>query len=162
MVKYSTKRAEPITEENILKRTTEYDIYSYYIGSSFIVGSKFNSPLRKDKSPSFGIFVSRKTNSLLFKDQSTGIVGNCFKFVQLKENLNNYKQALELVSKDLNLDLLVQSKKGLYVSTNYKASKTIIQIKNQNFTSTDLKYWESYNISRRLLKKYNVYSISHV
>lgn len=159
---YDTKNIKPITEENILQRTTEYDIFSYYLGHNFVVNSKFNSPLRKDDNPSFGIFVSKITNSLLFKDQGTGHSGNCFKFVQLVESLSNYREALEKVNKDLNLNLLTKSKKGTDIKYKYKASKTKIEIKTKNFTKTDDDYWESFYISRDTLKQYKVRPISHI
>ncbi len=159
---YDTTILEPTTEENILKKTTEYDIYSYYIGHKIIIGSKFNSPLRKDSNPSFGLFISRITNSLLFKDQATGEVGNCFKFVQLKAHLSSYNEALDKVNSDLSLGLLKRSTKGLDVKNNYKASRTDIKIKRKNFTKIDDLYWEQFNINRDILKKFNVYPISHV
>lgn len=162
MALYDTKNIKPITEENILSRTTEYDIFSYYLGHSFIVNSKFNSPLRKDKDPSFGIFVSKITNSLLFKDQGIGESGNCFKFVQLIESLSTYREALEKVNNDLNLGLLSRSKKGIDVKYNYKSSRTKIEIKTRYFTENDDKYWNQYNISRETLKQYRVKPISYI
>lgn len=159
---YDTTILEPTTEENILKKTTEYDIYSYYVGHRIVIGSKFNSPLRKDNNPSFGLFISRTTNSLLFKDQATGEAGNCFKFVQLKCHLSSYKEALDQVNSDLSLGLLKQSDKGLYVKNHYKAARTDIKIKRKNFTKADDNYWNQFNIDRTILKKFNVYPISHV
>ncbi len=159
---YDTTILEPTTEENIFKKTTEYDIYSYYIGHRVIVGSKFNSPLRKDSNPSFGLFISRTTNSLLFKDQATGESGNCFKFVQLKAHLSSYKEALDQINSDLSLGLLKALDRGLDVKNNYKASRTDIKIKRKNFTKIDDLYWEQFNINRDILKKFNVYPISHV
>ena len=87
---------ERITEEEILKRTTEYDIYSFYMPKKFEVGRIMSSPFRNDIHPSFGIFKSSRTGSLLFKDQATGDVGNCFKFVSILYNLS-YRQALDKV-----------------------------------------------------------------
>lgn len=159
---YDSTIIEPATEENILSKTTEYDIYSYYIGHKLIIGSKFNSPLRKDSNPSFGLFISKTTNSLLFKDQATGEAGNCFKFVQLKCHLSSYVEALNRVSLDLSLNLLEQSTQGLNVKQNYKATRTDIKIKRKNFTKIDDKYWMQFNIYRNILKLYDVYPISHV
>jgi len=159
---YDSTILEPATEDVILSKTTEYDIYSYYIGHRLIIGSKFNSPLRKDNNPSFGLFISKTTNSLLFKDQSTGESGNCFKFVQLKCHLGSYREAMNRVSTDLSLNLLEQSTQGLNVRNNYKATRTDIKIKRKNFTKTDDNYWMQFNIYRNVLKRYNVYPISHV
>lgn len=152
---------ELITDTLILSRTTEYDIYAYYIGHRFIIGSKFNSPLRRDANPSFGIFVSKKTNSLLFKDQSTGEVGNCFKFVQLKEHLPDFKSTLNRIYEDLNLNNLRTTEYGIKVRDTYKASTTKIEIKRKYYTNSDDLYWNKYSIDRSILKHFNVYPIQH-
>ena len=52
--------ADMVTLEWILSKVTEYDIYAKYIGQ-FKVGMIYNSPFRKDKNPSFGIFYSKRT-----------------------------------------------------------------------------------------------------
>ena len=69
-----------ITLDWILSKVTEYDIYAAYIGN-FKVGMIYNSPLRKDKTPSFGCYYSKKTKQLMFKDHGTGECGNVIKFV---------------------------------------------------------------------------------
>lgn len=48
-----------ITLDWILSRVTEYDIYAAYIGN-FKVGMIYNSPLRKDKTPSLDVFIVRR------------------------------------------------------------------------------------------------------
>ena len=50
----------------------------------------YNSPLRKDKTPSFGCYYSKKTKQLMFKDHGTGECGNIIKFVSLFTGLTNY------------------------------------------------------------------------
>ena len=56
--------ANPITLEYILSKVTEYDIYAHYLGQ-FKVGMIYQSPFRKDKNPSFGIFYSKRTKQFL-------------------------------------------------------------------------------------------------
>ena len=70
----------PITLDYILSRVSEYDIYARYLGQ-FKVGFIYNSPFRKDKNPSFGIFLSKRSGKLLFKDHGSGICGDIIKFV---------------------------------------------------------------------------------
>jgi len=156
---YNTEKIKPITEENILSKTTEYDIYSYYIGSKVEIGTKFNSPLRKDDNPSFGLFIANKTGRLLFKDMGTGHTGNCFKFVQLYLSLKNYKEALERVNHDLNIGLLSRSDKGIKVKTTYKPSRTNISIKRKYISKIDIEYWSQFGIEHSTLRKFKVYPI---
>ena len=59
------KNKKPITLDYILSKVNEYDIYSHYIGE-FKVVMIYNSPFRKDKNPSFGVFYSRRNNKLVF------------------------------------------------------------------------------------------------
>ena len=64
---YSTKTAITMSLRDLLEKVSDYDIYSYYLGS--IKPKKLiNSPLRPDdKIPSFAIFPTND-GTLLFKD----------------------------------------------------------------------------------------------
>ena len=67
--------------KDILKLTTEYDIYSFYIGDQFKIGKVMRSPLREDIHPSFGIYKSSIGGNLMWKDQATGKTGNVIQFI---------------------------------------------------------------------------------
>ena len=67
-------KAAKLNKSNILSSISEYSIFCNYIGYKFRVGEKFNSPFRKDRNPSFGIFKA-KNGSLLYKDLATGDSG---------------------------------------------------------------------------------------
>jgi len=159
---YDSDNIKPVTEENILERTTEYDIYSYYIGYKIPINTKFNSPLREDNNPSFGLFVAKKTRQLLFKDMGTDTSGNCFKFVQLYKGLRSYKDALHEINKDLNIGLLKKSEKGVTVRNKFKPSRTHIAVKRKHFTDNDLEFWSQFGISRETLRKFNVSPVKRV
>jgi len=148
---------ERITEEEILKRTTEYDIYSFYMPKKFEIGRIMSSPFRNDLHPSFGIFKSSRTGSLLFKDQATGDVGNCFKFVSILFNLT-YKQSLQKIWDEVVTHNVV-SDHGIKIRDYYKNKKTIVSVKRKNFTKTDDEYWGQYYIDRDTLKHFNVFPI---
>ena len=75
----------------------EYDIYAYYMGQ-FKVGRLYNSPLRKDKNPSFAIFKGRRGN-LLFKDHGTGEYGNALTFIKLYTGKNSNTSILAELNK---------------------------------------------------------------
>lgn len=150
---------ERITKEEILKRTTEYDIYNYYMPYKFKLGRVTSSPFREDVHPSFAIFKSNRDGALLFKDFATNQVGDCFKFVSLLFDLN-LNQTLEKIWSDIIDKNLKATKQGLYIKEYYKNRKTLISIKRKNFTKIDDKFWGKYNIDRDTLKKYNVFPIS--
>ena len=156
---YSTKKKKPtnVTLDWILSKVTEYDIYASYIGQ-FKVGMIYNSPFRQDDNPSFGIYYSKRTGQLLFKDHGTGECGNIIKFVQLYTGLTNYNDILnDIVTKMkiTNNTKLVSSKQ--YIPT----GDTVIGVVRQEFTDVDKQYWSQFGISEPTLKKFNVNSIKY-
>lgn len=146
-----------ITLDYILSKVSEYDIYAHYLGQ-FKVGAIYNSPFRKDKNPSFGIYYSKRTKQLLFKDHGTGECGNIVKFVSLYTGLTNYNDILKDIVKQFNIttDTKLDSSKQYIPS-----SETVIGIVRQKFTPTDINYWSQFNISEKTLKKFNVNSIKY-
>ena len=157
---YSRKRAklpDNITLDWILSKVTEYDIYAKYIGQ-FKVGMIYNSPFRKDKNPSFGIYYSKRTKQLLFKDHGTGECGNVIKFVSLFTGKTEYNDILSDIVDKLNITnntKLVSSKQYI------PPTETVIGVVRQEFTDIDINYWKQFNISINTLKKFNVNSIKY-
>ena len=157
---YSRKRAklpDNITLDWILSKVTEYDIYAKYIGQ-FKVGMIYNSPFRKDKNPSFGIYYSKRTKQLLFKDHGTGECGNVIKFVSLFTGKTEYNDILHDIVDNLNITnntKLVSSKQYI------PPTETVIGVVRQEFTDVDINYWKQFNISINTLKKFNVNSIKY-
>lgn len=157
---YSRKRAklpDNITIDWILSKVTEYDIYAKYIGQ-FKVGMIYNSPFRKDKNPSFGIYYSKRTKQLLFKDHGTGECGNVIKFVSLFTGKTEYSDILSDIVDKLNITnntKLVSSKQYI------PPTETVIGVVRQEFTDVDINYWKQFNISINTLKKFNVNSIKY-
>lgn len=159
---YKTHTVAKVTEEDILKKTTEYDIYNYYIPGKFEIGKAISSPFREDNNPSFSIFKAKKNGRLLFKDHAAGYTGDCFKFVMHIRSLN-YRDALKDIYKNIVVNKLKQTIKGIDIKERYKDTNKIISIKKKYFTSIDDDYWSKYKvIDRNLLKFFNVYPISHV
>ena len=157
---YSRKRAklpDNITLDWILSKVTEYDIYAKYIGQ-FKVGMIYNSPFRKDKNPSFGIYYSKRTKQLLFKDHGTGECGNVIKFVSLFTGKTEYNDILSDIVDNLNITnntKLVSSKQYI------PPTETVIGVVRQEFTDVDINYWKQFNISINTLKKFNINSIKY-
>lgn len=158
---YSKEKAKeltnPITLDYILSKVTEYDIYAHYLGQ-FKVGMIYQSPFRKDKNPSFGIFYSKRTKQLLFKDHGTGECGNVIKFVQLYTGKTNYNDILQDIIAKLNItpDTKLDSSKQYIPS-----QETVIGVVRQPFTDIDTNYWSQFHISTKTLKKFNVDSIKY-
>ena len=152
----STKKKEPLTIEYILSKVSEYDIYASYIGQ-FKPGLIYNSPFRKDTNPSFGIFLSKRTGKLLFKDHGSGVCGDVIKFVREYTGISNYNEVLQEIVKRLK----ITNKTVLKSTKPIESKETVIGIVRQAFTKIDEQYWGSYHISTPTLEKYNVHSIKY-
>ena len=141
------------SKEDLLKLTTEFDIFSFYI-EGFCLGCNFHSPLRSDdRNPSFSVFKSN--NKLTWKDFGTGMSGDFIDFVKLKFGLN-YHQALNKLYDDLGLIKSQAIPYYLYPGIQVKRE---IKVKKRNFNQFDLDYWEDFGINEQILKKYEVSSL---
>lgn len=151
------KPSNPITLDWILSRVTEYEIYAHYIGQ-FKVGAIYNSPFRKDRNPSFGIYYSKRANSLLFKDYGTGECGNIVKFVSLYTGKTDYQEILQ----DIVNRLKITNNTKLDNSKQYIPTReTVIGIVRQPWTLADIGYWSMFHINQKTLEKFNVSSIKY-
>ena len=152
----STKKKEPLTLDYILSKVNEYDIYASYIGQ-FKPGLIYNSPFRKDTNPSFGVFLSKRTGKLLFKDHGSGVCGDVIKFVREITGISNYNDVLQEIVRKLK----ITNKTVLKSTKPIESKETVIGIVRQAFTKIDEQYWGSYHISMPTLEKYNVHSIKY-
>lgn len=151
------ENSNPITLDYILSKVTEYDIYARYLGQ-FKIGFIYNSPFRRDKNPSFGIFRSRKSGKLLFKDHGSGDCGDVIKFIELYTGLTNYNDILNQIIKDMQItnNTVLHSNKETTKST-----ETVIGVVRQDWTEIDKQYWSQFGITKKTLKKFNVNSIKY-
>ena len=151
------KQNNPITLDYILSKVTEYDIYARYLGQ-FKIGFIYNSPFRKDKNPSFGIFRSKKSGKLLFKDHGNGECGDVIKFVELFTGITNYNDLLKQIIKDMQItnNTVLHSTKEIE-----KNNETVIGVVRQDWTNIDKNYWSQFGITLNTLKKFKVSSIKY-
>lgn len=155
--KRRVKKPQNLTLDWILSRVTEYEIYSHYIGQ-FKVGAIYNSPFRKDRNPSFGIYYSKRANCLLFKDHGTGECGNIVKFVSLYTGKTDYQEILQ----DIVDRLKITNNTKLDSTKQYTPTgETVIGVVRQPWTLADIDYWSMFNISKKTLEKFNVSSIKY-
>lgn len=155
--KRRVKKPQNLTLDWILSRVTEYEIYSHYIGQ-FKVGAIYNSPFRKDRNPSFGIYYSKRANCLLFKDHGTGECGNIVKFVSLYTGKTDYQEILQ----DIVDRLKITNNTKLDSTKQYTPTgETVIGVVRQPWTLADIGYWSMFNISKKTLEKFNVSSIKY-
>lgn len=148
-----------ITYKEILQKVSELDLLGYYVGITK-VPCVINSPFRKDSNPSFGFQYHQ--NKVYYKDFSTKESGDIITFLQ-KLWKCSYKQCLTKILKDIpkinpnNCEYKLTASQKVYVKT-----ATKIDCKIRSFNGDDKQYWEQFGITLDMLKKANVYPISHI
>lgn len=152
----------PISKNLILSHITETDIMSRYLNIPVKKGL-FRSPLRHDARPTCSFF-NTKDGTLLFKDFGIGKCYNCFTVVQTMYNCT-YKQALEIIANDfdiINTTDWALCKKEYKNEIKKEREICKIQVRIQEFTNEELKWWQSFGITYNTLQHYNVHSCKYV
>jgi len=157
-----------LTEENILKEVSEFDMFRYYIPDFEAVNKKFCSPLRGENSPSCSI--KELDGKLFYKDFGDGKAYTAINFVKARYGVSYY-EALKVISNDFNIGLSndnispksmgVVGTKGLEKKVVPK--ETIIKIKRRGWNQgLDKEYWSEYGWNRKTADFFKVYPISHL
>ena len=166
------KKKANLTQDAILKRITEYDIFRFYMmGRNWKVNETTNSPFRKDDNPSF--LISNRSGSLHFIDfADTSKRGDCFELVQQLNHGCNLDTALRIIDRDFGLGIVpgasIEEGKYKTIVSQYKQPEelgkrySLIQVIPRKFTHEELAYWNSYHQSYDDLREENIYSLSKV
>lgn len=152
-----------ITKEFLFsKGINQESIIVHYTGIDITSKRLFLSPFRSDKKVTCGLYKS-KNGTLYIHDFATNEHINCFEVVMRLFNINYY-QALEIIAQDFGLiEGHTPVKKSPIIVPEIKETESSrIQVQIKRFSEEELKWWESFGITLKLLKKYNVFSIQHV
>ena len=148
-----------ITKEVLLEYNNEETYMAHYLNMPIKKGL-FKSPLREDHHPTCSFFKGKR---LYFKDFATG---ECLTFenVVMKRYCCNYQEALKIIAKDFGIVKNPNHKVAVMPKqkTFKKERNTIIQIEAKSFTKEELKWWESFGITKETLNKYRVFSCQTV
>ena len=150
-----------ITKEFLLSKNSEETYMSYYLGIPVKKGL-FRSPLRADNHNTCSFFRGRSGN-LYFKDFATG---QCLTFegVVMEKYHCTYPNALKIIAKDFGY---IQSsdvkKQEIKIQPKFEGEKeTFIQVEIKDFSESELKWWNSFGITKDILKKFNIHSCKTV
>lgn len=152
-----------ITKEFLFsKGINQESIIVHYTGIDITSKRLFLSPFRSDKKVTCGLYKS-KNGTLYIHDFATNEHINCFEVVMRLFNINYY-QALEIIAQDFGLikGHTPVKKSPIIVPEIKETESSRIQVQIKRFSEEELKWWESFGITLKLLKKYNVFSIQHV
>lgn len=156
------KTKSSINISDILNKVSEFEILYYYLNISNIP-CLINSPLRKDKNPSFGLYT-RDGKRVYYTDFSTKEKGNLFNLLSNIWNLS-YEETLIKIYNDIpkmpNKINVSNSKSTKIHITDINNPSIDLQCKVRQWMDYDIEYWNSYGISINWLKYAEVYPISH-
>lgn len=153
-----------ITLEDVLARTTEFDILYHYFNVSELP-TIIHSPLRQDNRPSFGLYTL-DGKRVHYTDLATKDRGGLFDLL-MKYWGESYKDMLNHLWEDLpnfsNASVQFNSMKSerTYQYQSLKSRNIDLQCKVREWRDYDLEYWASYGISLEWLKYADIYPISH-
>lgn len=152
-----------ISTKNIIDSISDipsYQIFEKYcpglpalMGQDVRIRSVFNS---KDRTPSMFFFY--KEGKYFFKDFSTGLGGDAVNFVMHLYKLESRVEALNKIIQDFRSDTVITDKRVFTV----EAKHTIEAWGCRSWNADDAKYWTQFNISSKLLERYNVRPLEYV
>lgn len=159
-----------LTQENILKRITEYDIFKYYMPGEWRINQITNSPFREDRNPSF--LISNRYGSLSYIDYgATEFRGDCVNFVKQLYALPNLNETLKKIDIDFGLGISggIATERYKTIVSKYKQPEedlgkryVKIQVQPKAFTNLDLQYWNEYHQDISDLKEEKIYSVGKI
>ena len=160
---YFSSLEPEITKDFIFSKINQESIMQYYTGIDVTSKKLHLSPFRNDHKVTCALYKS-KSNILYLHDFATNEHINCFQVVMKKYGVNYY-EALQIIARDFNLikgsnNNLKETPK--IVQPLKETEKTRIQVQIKDYTEQDLKWWESLGISKKLLKKYHIFSLQYV
>lgn len=151
-----------ITKEFLLSKINQESIMQHYTGHDVNSKKLFTSVLRKDNHVTCGFYKS-KSGILYMHDFATNEHLDCWNIVMRLYNCNYY-DALNIIAQDFGFiegtHKNVSPPKLVNDLRETESSKIQVQIKD--FTEKELKWWNQFGISKKLLKKYHVFSLQHV
>lgn len=156
-----------LTKEEILKRVSYLDLWSYYI-PNVELKKPFLSPLRQERTPSANIFPTND-GKILFKDFKLGTY-TIWNFLMLKYNLT-FREMLLMINNDFNLGLSTGKQNNRptmayygipqKIKISFDNPETIIQIKKREFNNYDAEYWNQYHIPISFIAERDVVALQN-
>jgi hypothetical protein len=172
-----------ITKESILDATNQgLDVFKHFVRGKWKVGKAFLNPFYRDTKASCFIYFDNKSRVYKIKDFGDATFGgDCFYFVgkifnKDCSNSNDFREILQIVNKELYLDLadkndrLYEIKKELKPLVKFanelepaipkaNVSNQFKQPITKPFSDTEYQFWNQYGITAETLNLFGVLSI---
>ena len=152
-----------ITKEFILSKINQESIMKFYTGNDVTSKKLVTSCLRNDNHVTVGFYKS-KSDILYMHDFATNEHLDCWNLVMKLYHVDYY-EALKIIAQDFNL-IESSNKKNKVIPEHVEPIKETetsrIQVQIKDFTNEELEWWSKFGITKKLLKKYKVFSIQYV
>jgi len=165
-MKYDYVPEPEIDKEYILSRVSQEEIFEYYLGVEVQTSKHIRSPLREDKHPTCNF--SYHGGKLYFMDWALfNSPKDCFNIVMYMYDLD-FWDALDKIASDFNL---IEKDEDPQLNFKFEASQsdpddsstpTLIEVKKQDFTKTDIDYLTQYEITRETCNKFKIFSLKQI
>ena len=146
-----------LNRDTLLERVSMNEILNYYLPGK---GNKYKllCPFHKDTRPSLHVNLYKGT----FKCYSCDKGGDGIQYI-IERYKVNFRDSLNIIANDFNLlDLKHDRKPSLeFLGISKQQQLCEIKIKTRSFNKQDVLYWDQFNISIDLCKRYNIYPITH-
>ena len=152
-----------ITKDFILSKVNQESIMQHYTGLNVSSKKLMLSPFRVDNHFTVSFYKS-KSDILYLHDFATNEHINCYQAVMKKFGVNYY-EALRIIAEDFGLiksHTTKEIKIPQIVEDIKETESSNIQVQIKDYTEQELKWWESFGISKKLLKKYHIFSLQYV
>jgi len=163
-MKLVKKVESTLSRKFILQHISDYDIYRYEI-PELSIGRAMHSPMRKDMSPSFSVFMGQDGKLHHMDMADNRYKGDAFDLVCQKYGIALH-QAIEKIAKDFGLQEGLNLYKAItsqYVKPIMDPRRhSVIQVSTKKFTKSDIQYWNQYLLDIEDLKKEDIYSVKEL
>ena len=151
-----------ITKDFILSKVNQESIMHYYTGNDVTSKKLVTSCLRSDNHVTVGYYKSG-SGTLYMHDFATNEHLDCWNVVMKMFNISHYV-ALKKIATDFGLidNEKVKTKKIKLVESLKEKESCKIQVQIKDYTDKELEWWNQFGISKKLLKKYHIYSLKHI
>jgi hypothetical protein len=153
---------EPILTKSFIEKFISPEQLMYRYTGLVPTNKLYISPFRKESHGSCSFYVS-KSGELLLRDFGSSISYNWINVIKAKFNCGYYK-ALRIAAEDLGL---VRSDSNRVITKLIDIPKLIknitnIQVQLKDYNDVELRWWETFNITKDILDYFNVYSVDTV
>lgn len=150
-----------VTQDFILSKINQESIMQHYTGLDVNSKKLALSPFRNDHKVTCAFYKS-KSGVLYLHDFATNEHINCFTVVSKLYDCSYYK-ALEIIAQDFGLIEGSHKVATFKIVPDIKESESArIQVQIKDYSNKELEWWNQFGISKKLLKKYHIYSIQNV